>query len=156
MPKHWKSRSSPGIEAGALKIKTHSHTQKPLPDPIGAAAFWSQGCKHAATAETTVAGWSSPVARQAHNLKVVGSNPTPATIAIEPLKPLRSSAGPFVTARPAICAASSSTSACTPSFRTVGERDRCPGIDRGDSSRTSNDPARLLPDPTDKTIGSRD
>ena len=27
----------------------------------------------------TVAGWSSPVARQAHNLKVVGSNPTPAT-----------------------------------------------------------------------------
>ena len=28
---------------------------------------------------TSVAGWSSPVARQAHNLKVVGSNPTPAT-----------------------------------------------------------------------------
>jgi hypothetical protein len=27
----------------------------------------------------TTAGWSSPVARQAHNLKVVGSNPTPAT-----------------------------------------------------------------------------
>ena len=26
-----------------------------------------------------VAGWSSPVARQAHNLKVVGSNPAPAT-----------------------------------------------------------------------------
>ncbi len=25
------------------------------------------------------AGWSSPVARQAHNLKAVGSNPTPAT-----------------------------------------------------------------------------
>ncbi len=25
------------------------------------------------------AGWSSPVARQAHNLKVVGSNPTSAT-----------------------------------------------------------------------------
>jgi hypothetical protein len=25
-----------------------------------------------------VAGWSSLVARQAHNLKVVGSNPTPA------------------------------------------------------------------------------
>ena len=29
--------------------------------------------------QTSVAGWSSPVARQAHNLKVVGSNPTPAT-----------------------------------------------------------------------------
>ena len=26
-----------------------------------------------------VAGWSSPVARQAHNLKVMGSNPIPAT-----------------------------------------------------------------------------
>jgi hypothetical protein len=33
----------------------------------------------------TGAGWSSPVARQAHNLKVVGSNPTPATIFIAPL-----------------------------------------------------------------------
>ena len=30
------------------------------------------------------AGWSSPVARQAHNLKVVGSNPTPATTAVTP------------------------------------------------------------------------
>ena len=29
--------------------------------------------------DNPVAGWSSPVARQAHNLKVVGSNPTPAT-----------------------------------------------------------------------------
>ncbi len=27
----------------------------------------------------SVAGWSSPVARRAHNPKVVGSNPTPAT-----------------------------------------------------------------------------
>ena len=26
-----------------------------------------------------IAGWSSPVARQAHNLKVTGSNPVPAT-----------------------------------------------------------------------------
>ena len=25
-----------------------------------------------------IAGWSSPVARQAHNLKVTGSNPVPA------------------------------------------------------------------------------
>src|SRR3989337_2640888 len=34
-------------------------------------------CPHIAC--PTAAGWSSPVARQAHNLKVVGSNPTPAT-----------------------------------------------------------------------------
>jgi hypothetical protein len=26
-----------------------------------------------------LAGWSSPVAREAHNLEVVGSNPAPAT-----------------------------------------------------------------------------
>ena len=31
------------------------------------------------TAQLVVAGWSSPVARQAHNLKVTGSNPVPAT-----------------------------------------------------------------------------
>jgi hypothetical protein len=36
------------------------------------------------------AGWSSPVARQAHNLKVTGSNPVPA-----PRSALRASAGPF-------------------------------------------------------------
>src|SRR5687768_11815949 len=30
-------------------------------------------------APSRIAGWSSPVARQAHNLKAVGSNPTPAT-----------------------------------------------------------------------------
>jgi hypothetical protein len=29
--------------------------------------------------EKFIAGWSSPVARQAHNLKVRGSNPLPAT-----------------------------------------------------------------------------
>src|SRR6516165_9171684 len=34
------------------------------------------------------AGWSSPVARQAHNLKVVGSNPTPATNLPSDLKAL--------------------------------------------------------------------
>src|SRR5689334_11551788 len=41
------------------------------------------------------AGWSSPVARQAHNLKVVGSNPTPA--------PNLTKASP-ATARPFCCA----------------------------------------------------
>src|SRR3546814_6408996 len=39
----------------------------PLPDP----------------ATMVDAGWSSPVARQAHNLKVAGSNPAPATNAIK-------------------------------------------------------------------------
>ena len=35
-------------------------------------------------AKHSVAGWSSPVARQAHNLKVAGSNPAPATNTISP------------------------------------------------------------------------
>src|ERR1700733_8610200 len=30
-------------------------------------------------AQRFIAGWSSPVARQAHNLKVIGSNPIPET-----------------------------------------------------------------------------
>ena len=38
--------------------------------------------------QSEAAGWSSPVARQAHNLKVVGSNPTPATsVACSPSRP---------------------------------------------------------------------
>ena len=65
--KRWKSRSSPGITAGAL-WKTHSRFQKmPLPVIPRGGVFVSG------------AGWSSPVARQAHNLKVAGSNPAPAT-----------------------------------------------------------------------------
>ena len=31
------------------------------------------------SSDLQIAGWSSPVARQAHNLKVAGSNPAPAT-----------------------------------------------------------------------------
>ncbi len=38
------------------------------------------------------AGWSSPVARQAHNLKVVGSNPAPATTDSRDIAELRSPA----------------------------------------------------------------
>ena len=55
--KQWKSRSPPGFEASAA-CKNPSQFRK--------------------TSHLT-AGWSSPVARQAHNLKVTGSNPVPAT-----------------------------------------------------------------------------
>ena len=41
------------------------------PDPLGRPSLTSP-------IRTFVAGWSSPVARQAHNLKVTGSNPVPA------------------------------------------------------------------------------
>ena len=41
--------------------------------------FFFPGFGSPEDAPTGNAGWSSPVARQAHNLKVVGSNPAPAT-----------------------------------------------------------------------------
>ena len=59
-PKAWESRSSPSLEKSSVSL--YSLT------PVSIC----RGLK-------SVAGWSSPVARQAHNLKVVGSNPTPAT-----------------------------------------------------------------------------
>ena len=66
LPKQWKSRSSPGF-AGGVK-------QEPIHD------FEQSRCRFAERRLCRFgAGWSSPVARQAHNLKVVGSNPTPAT-----------------------------------------------------------------------------
>jgi hypothetical protein len=52
-----------------------THSQRPIhlfphgnSGPIEVTLQWDLG-----------AGWSSPVARQAHNLKVTGSNPVPAT-----------------------------------------------------------------------------
>src|ERR1700686_3306867 len=52
------------------------------------------------TITPTTAGWSSPVARQAHNLKVIGSNPIPATKIPQthihdPPQPAGSRRGPF-------------------------------------------------------------
>src|SRR5690606_11536329 len=76
--KHWKSRSSPGIAAGGAGTeKTHSHCQIRKRVALKRrGAFLLSGVQYATHIG---AGWSSPVARQAHNLKVVGSNPTPAT-----------------------------------------------------------------------------
>src|SRR3546814_5546043 len=42
------------------------------------------------------AGWSSPVARQAHNLKVAGSNPAPATTFVITRSKHRSDFGPAI------------------------------------------------------------
>ena len=44
------------------------------------------------------AGWSSPVARQAHNLKVAGSNPAPATNQISVLRSMLRSSNIVVSA----------------------------------------------------------
>src|SRR4051812_49366762 len=60
--KTWESRSPPGLlNAGH------------------ADCIRSNNLTNLKTGFANNAGWSSPVARQAHNLKVVGSNPTPAT-----------------------------------------------------------------------------
>ena len=50
-------------------------TQQALWRPAGP----GQDRKDQNPTNTPGAGWSSPVARQAHNLKVTGSNPVPAT-----------------------------------------------------------------------------
>gem|GEM_PF-3933838 len=53
-----------------------SHLQPQNTGPLSAALF---AFRHETIPSWPVAGWSSPVARQAHNLKVAGSNPAPAT-----------------------------------------------------------------------------
>jgi hypothetical protein len=76
------SRSLPGLQSACLKIFSFTVHGPPAgfraaferPFRLAGLNFVSP-CLH----ERFDAGWSSPVARQAHNLKVVGSNPTPAT-----------------------------------------------------------------------------
>jgi hypothetical protein len=58
-PKTRESRSPPGLPRRTTRIRSQ--------------------CSLRAADNTHNAGWSSPVARQAHNLKVRGSNPLPAT-----------------------------------------------------------------------------
>jgi hypothetical protein len=50
-------------------------------ESIGAFGRWPNSfrARFFEGAQRFIAGWSSPVARQAHNLKVIGSNPIPAT-----------------------------------------------------------------------------
>ena len=62
--KQWKSRSSPGLPDPEV---THG---KPFTLIIMSTGKYPNAF---------IAGWSSPVARQAHNLKVVSSNLAPAS-----------------------------------------------------------------------------
>ena len=71
--KQWKSRSSPGFETGASK-NPFAMLKMPLSRLSRSGVF-----VFAYRLSDVGAGWSSPVARQAHNLKVAGSNPAPAT-----------------------------------------------------------------------------
>ena len=68
--KQWKSRSSPGFAGGVVREPIHN---------VENAAAETISQRRFCFCVTGDAGWSSPVARQAHNLKVAGSNPAPAT-----------------------------------------------------------------------------
>src|SRR5438874_1309424 len=67
--KQWKSRSSPGF-AGGVKQEPIHNVEKAAAETYLAAAYLFER----ESAPAGDAGWSSPVARQAHNLKVAGSN----------------------------------------------------------------------------------
>jgi hypothetical protein len=60
------SRSPPNLEKSPLSKTIKKH------DQVSNSQIGNRPTQ-------SVAGWSSPVARQAHNLKVAGSNPAPAT-----------------------------------------------------------------------------
>jgi hypothetical protein len=100
--KQWKSRSSPGFAGGVEQnpfamLKSRCRRRRAAAFYFGASASTlARGEQPAAVSlcetgnkrrsgllcgslEHVGAGWSSPVARQAHNLKVAGSNPAPAT-----------------------------------------------------------------------------
>ena len=74
--KRWKSRSSPGIAAGGCGNGSVKNPFTFSPGRVQRLRF-AGGVR--ASRDHGDAGWSSPVARQAHNLKVTGSNPVPAT-----------------------------------------------------------------------------
>ena len=73
--KTWESRSSPGLQCTTMPL-LRSHPNSSF---IGRASRRISLRRLAEHKRVTDAGWSSPVARQAHNLKVVSSNLAPAT-----------------------------------------------------------------------------
>ena len=80
--KTWESRSPPNLVKSETSNVSLNDDIQPHHTPDGETKTAQPKKGKAETGKTpkqSVAGWSSPVARQAHNLKVVGSNPTPAT-----------------------------------------------------------------------------
>ena len=86
--KAWESRSSPGLPNlghasldAPRDIITNNASgacrRALIEDPPQ--SFRPASRANVLAMATLSAGWSSPVARQAHNLKVAGSNPAPAT-----------------------------------------------------------------------------
>ena len=65
-------------------MRRFQETKAPVAQLDRASDYESEGCgfdsrQPRQVLKSQIAGWSSLVARQAHNLKVVGSNPAPAT-----------------------------------------------------------------------------
>ena len=78
------SRTRPSNAEAPMVLRLKTWESRSPPGPLR--TFLSTTCQNIA------AGWSSPVARQAHNLKAAGSNPAPAT---KNTKPRCSSIGAF-------------------------------------------------------------
>ena len=86
--KAWESRSSPGLPSsghapfGVPRDMVTNNASRACRRPFiedPPQTFRSASRADALVMVAFGAGWSSPVARQAHNLKVAGSNPAPAT-----------------------------------------------------------------------------
>ena len=77
-PHRWrvpKGRASKEFPRNPLPSPQVSRSSSPVGRETRRQNFFSGG-----KVPQLIAGWSSPVARQAHNLKAAGSNPAPATI----------------------------------------------------------------------------
>jgi hypothetical protein len=77
IPSRTRSLSPPGPMVLRLKAR-ESRSSPGLPTAHISIDLPLLRCQIRPSLHHFVAGWSSPVARQAHNLKVVGSNPAPA------------------------------------------------------------------------------
>jgi hypothetical protein len=84
--KTWESRSSPGLQrTDADKTDAEGRRTKKRPRCRPSRFLFTRRTSDRERARSpssvlrSAAGWSSPVARQAHNLKAAGSNPAPAT-----------------------------------------------------------------------------
>src|SRR5271154_3016282 len=71
----WESRSSPGLQS-TEPLQARSQKLEARTASLLVSSLWFLP---SARSSRAAAGWSSPVARQAHNLKAAGSNPAPAT-----------------------------------------------------------------------------
>ena len=81
LPRQWYYVSRPGRVGRRQACQTHRQQ-----------IFTNTNTKSAAPPSRRfffAAGWSSPVARQAHNLKVAGSNPAPASKELKKIKDLQ-------------------------------------------------------------------